>query len=238
MIHSENPRGILAYRDELTAWVRSFNQYKGKGADRQFWLSNASGSPLQVDRKGGREAFAVGHPLINVCGGLTPDNLGALAKDDMDGRADHQVDDGFIDRLVFAYPDEFPAQVWTEKELDSESEDLWPEVVRHLWARAMIQDGDRVRPYFIKFTQEAKTVFVRWHDAHMAEVDPEFSALNEFNERLSREKIRGPWSKYRATCARIALILSRLAGAVNRGRHIRSPGGCRHRSGNRGHSSH
>ena len=76
VIHSENPRGLLTYRDELTGWVRSFNQYKGKGADRQFWLSNASGLPLQVDRKGGREGFAVAHPLINVCGGLTPDNLG------------------------------------------------------------------------------------------------------------------------------------------------------------------
>jgi Protein of unknown function (DUF3987) len=227
VIHAENPRGILAYRDELTAWVRSFNQYKGKGADRQFWLSNASGSPLQVDRKGGREALAVRNPLINVCGGLTPDNLGALAQDDMDGRKDHQADDGFIDRLVFAYPDEFPAQVWTEKELDSDSENLWPEVVKHLVSRPMIQDGTFLRPWFVKFTDKAKEVYVRWHDAHMDEVEPqlneyrgnlvngaftklddashdkptgcedtpEFSELNELNERISREKLRGPWSK-------------------------------------------
>jgi Protein of unknown function (DUF3987) len=215
VIHSENPRGLLTYRDELTGWIRSFNQYKGKGADRQFWLSNASGSPLQVDREGGREAFSVGHPLINVCGGLTPDNLGILIRDDLDGRKEHQVDDGFLDRLVFAYPDEFPAQVWTEKELDAESEDLWPEVVRHLWQRTMVHDSGRVRPYLVKFAQEAKAEFVRWHDAHMAEVNPEFPALNELNERLSREKIRGPWSKYHAICARIALVLSRLNDAVN-----------------------
>ncbi len=126
VIHAENPRGLLAYRDELTAWVRSFNQYKGKGGDRQYFLSNASGAPIQCDRKGGRERLTISHPLINVCGGLVPSNLATLAQDDLDGRAkSEQSDDGFLDRLVFGFPDVFPPQVWTELEISSESENLW-----------------------------------------------------------------------------------------------------------------
>jgi hypothetical protein len=34
-ILKENPRGVLILRDELSAWIKSFNQYKGgKGADK------------------------------------------------------------------------------------------------------------------------------------------------------------------------------------------------------------
>jgi hypothetical protein len=36
-ILKENRKGILLFRDELTAWVRGLDQYKGKGTDRQFF---------------------------------------------------------------------------------------------------------------------------------------------------------------------------------------------------------
>jgi hypothetical protein len=210
IIHSENPRGLLVYRDELTGWVASFNQYKARGADRQFWLSNASGAMLQVDRKGGRESFCVPHPMINVCGGLTPDNLSVLAGDDMRGAAGAQVDDGFMDRLIFAYPDAFPPQLWTDDDVTPDSEDLWSGVIRDLYSLEMAQSSGRERPWLIHFTPEAKNVWAAWHDCHMGEVSGGIRELNEFPECPSIGRVRGIWSKYRATCARIALILSRL----------------------------
>ena len=38
-ILADNPRGVLVDPDEATSWVASFNEYKAKGSDRQFWLS-------------------------------------------------------------------------------------------------------------------------------------------------------------------------------------------------------
>src|SRR5262249_44706682 len=47
-----NPRGVLFVRDELTAWARAMNQYKGgKGADRQQWLSFWNGATAVINRK-------------------------------------------------------------------------------------------------------------------------------------------------------------------------------------------
>lgn len=46
-ILEDNPRGLLVYKDELTGWVRSMDQYKGgKGSDRQHWLSFWSGDEV------------------------------------------------------------------------------------------------------------------------------------------------------------------------------------------------
>jgi hypothetical protein len=213
VVHSENPRGLLVHRDELAGWVASFDQYRSKGADRQFWLSNASGIPIQVDRKGGRESLHVPRPLINVCGGLTPDNLGLLAKADANGRGG-DVDDGFVDRMIFAYPDSYPSQEWTEAEVSAESELLWISTIRTLNGREMTRDENRDRPWLVGFTPAAKAAWVEWYDRHMAQAEREFSELNEYPERPPSGRLGGIWSKYRATCARIALVISRLRAAV------------------------
>src|SRR5262249_4503197 len=47
----DNRKGILVFRDELPAWVRGLNQYKGRGTDRQFYMSLWSGEMVKVDRK-------------------------------------------------------------------------------------------------------------------------------------------------------------------------------------------
>src|SRR5262249_27451979 len=59
----EGPRGLVLIHDELTAWVRSMDQYRqGRGADRQFFLSAWSGSPISVEReKDRRDPLFVRH---------------------------------------------------------------------------------------------------------------------------------------------------------------------------------
>ena len=49
---ADNPRGLLLARDELSGWLRSFDQYKaGKGGDCAQWLSMYDASVLRIDRK-------------------------------------------------------------------------------------------------------------------------------------------------------------------------------------------
>ena len=52
-IHSDNPRGLLYYRDELAGMSKSQNAFKpsGRGADQEAELDQWNGSPLIVDRK-------------------------------------------------------------------------------------------------------------------------------------------------------------------------------------------
>ena len=88
---------MLIIRDELSAWIKSFNQYKGgKGADKQFFLSAWSGEPLAVDRQG-KDPVLVPHPFLSVVGCIPPDVLPDLDEDNRE--------DGFLHRLLFVYPD-------------------------------------------------------------------------------------------------------------------------------------
>lgn len=194
-----NPRGVLVNPDEATAWVASFNEYKAKGSDRQFWLDVWGSGPISVDREGGRRSLWVSAPLVTVMGGLPPDMLTALSEE-------HGRNDGFLDRILFCYPDKFPKQEWTEEELDQGDETTWSSVIGALHALEMFrEDTGELRPNFIGFDQGAKSAYVTWYNAHCEEQE----ALDMPPAHV------GVWSKMRAYCLRFALILSRLRLAMD-----------------------
>jgi hypothetical protein len=194
IILSDNPRGVLCDPDEASGWVASFNEYKGKGSsDRQFWLSIWSSAPVSVDRKGGRESTHVPFPFVPVLGGLPPDMLTSL-------REDRGRNDGFLDRIVFSFPDSFPPQKWTEKELSAAAEMDWSDAIGCLFDQPMLQRDDQLVPHSVAFSPEAKSLFIEWFNAHASEMeDPGFS-----------DRHAGVYSKLRAHAPRFALILSRL----------------------------
>jgi hypothetical protein len=191
-ILDDNPRGVLCDPDEAAGWVASFNQYKGKGgSDRQFWLSIHTSEPVACDRKGGREEIHVPFPFVSVLGGLPPDMITSL-------RDDRGRSDGFLDRILFSYPDSFPPQSWTEKELSIFAEITWSKVISLLFHVPMQVTDERLRPLLVTFTPEAKSLFVEWFNDHAAEMESE-----DLPERQA-----GAWSKLRMHAARFALILA------------------------------
>jgi hypothetical protein len=97
--------GLLVYYDELSSWVLNCNAYRsGRGADRQFWLSAWSSSPIKIDRKGS-DSIYVAHPACSVIGGIQPDVLSKLH--DPSGARD-----GFVERLLLVQPHTSPSP-WT-----------------------------------------------------------------------------------------------------------------------------
>lgn len=107
--------GLAMVRDELVSWVKACDAYRsGRGGDRQAWLSLWAGSPLKVDRKSCDPVY-VPCPVVCVVGGVQPDLLPEL--NDEAGRRD-----GFIERILWAYPDVAPAG-WSEAVV-SEAEHL------------------------------------------------------------------------------------------------------------------
>jgi hypothetical protein len=186
IILNDNERGVLCYRDEAVGWIASFNEYKGRGgADRQFWLSDWSSTPVSIDRKGGRESIDLASPFVSVLGGMSPHLLDRLR--DEQGR-----NDGFEDRILFAFPDQFPPQEWTEKALSPREKADWIKTIECLYEQSMKKE--------VTFTRDAKNIWIAWFNSHAAEID----AL-DYPERHA-----GTWSKLRAHAARLALILSRL----------------------------
>jgi Protein of unknown function (DUF3987) len=180
-----NPRGIALVRDELTAWVLAMNEYKrGSGADRPHWQSMWNGSPIVVNRKTNGTPIVIPRPFVCVLGGLPPDMLGELC--DERGR-----EDGFIHRILFAFPDRVP-RLMTDDGLLPATLARYCEVFDKLRRmRGNIFDG----PVTLDLAPGTCDRFREWVNAHYAEMES------------GPPNLRGPWAKLVTYCARLALII-------------------------------
>ncbi len=190
------PRGVVAVRDELAAWVRSMDQYKqgGKGSDRQFWLSAWSNSYVGVDRKSREEPLMIQRPFVGVFGSIQPAVLGELGG----GR-----EDGLLDRFLFSYPETTPTR-WTDNEISDGARDEYANLYRKLRALHMPTDeyGDP-EPTRIHFAPDAKAVLIDAINSHWEEMEqPGFPT-----------RLRGPWSKLEAYLARLTLVIATARAA-------------------------
>jgi len=190
-ILEDNPRGLLVYKDELTGWVRSMDQYKGgKGSDRQHWLSFWSGDEVVVDRKSRMgEPIIVAKPFVSLFGGIQPAMLGELGAG---------TEDGLMDRFLFAYP--APRQVrFTEDEISAAAEARYAALYDALSNLTFATDehGDP-NPKPLKLTREARNLFAGVVDNLGTEmIAPGFP-----------RKLEGVWAKMRGYLARLSLILA------------------------------
>ncbi len=180
---AENQAGLVIIRDELSAWVRSLNQYRaGKGADRQFYLSAWSGAAVAVDRQG-KDPILIGRPFLAIVGCVPPDVLPEL--DDEGGR-----EDGFLHRLLFAYPDNVPIR-WTDATISDCAFTAYCALFEKLYG-LRAQNLNQELP----LTPAAGRMFTTWHDQHCRETeDPGLSPA-----------LRGFHAKLKGYCARLALI--------------------------------
>lgn len=177
------------------------NQYRGgKGTDRQFFLKAWQCARYKVQRKQShRRPIRLKQPFVTVIGSIQPELLSDLG--DARGR-----EDGFLARLLFSIPDCDPAP---DLVFDVDLSDLvaraWEETVTNLrklrFGEEPVPDGPGVRfvkvPQLVSLSKEALRAFKEWHDGHRAEVHaPDF-----------HRPLRASWSKFKAYCARFALIL-------------------------------
>ena len=90
-----NPRGLVLWRDECSAWLGNLGKY-GDG-DRAFWLEAYGGRSYIVDRKKHPEPLRIEHVAVSIVGGIQPDRLATLL---MSGD-----DDGMAARFLYTWPD-------------------------------------------------------------------------------------------------------------------------------------
>jgi putative DNA primase/helicase len=188
-ILEENPRGVLVSRDELTGWLRSMDQYKGKGSDRQVWLSMWSNSPAAVDRKGRAEPIIVPRPFVSLVGSVQPDRLPELARG---------PDDGLWDRFLVSYPE----LTWTRVS-DAEISDKARAKVKQLYGKLAglkmsVDESGEPYPAVVPLSSDAWEVFKEVADSLAEEAyAPGFPT-----------RLEGAWSKLEAYLARLSLILA------------------------------
>jgi hypothetical protein len=188
-ILTDNPRGVLMVRDELSGWVRSMDQYKqgGKGSDRQFWLQTWSASPASVDRKGS-DPLMVKRPSVSIVGGVQPKILAELGE----GR-----DDGFFERFLAVYP-ETQIGNYTDDDISDAAVLNYEWLMERLYALKPNDFGD---PVLCGLSAEARPRFFEMLNDYSAEIrDPSFP-----------EGLDSAWGKLApAYFARFALLFAIL----------------------------
>lgn len=195
----DNPMGLTLVRDELTAWLGSFEK-AGREADRAQWLELANGDAvLRIDRMS-RETLIVHGACVGVLGSIQP---GPLAKmlGELSGSGD-----GLLQRFqAFVWPDTFPDfdQAQQRRPVDKALRDRAAAVLDALPALSMAELGSTYpdgNPKALTYTPEAQAVYDGW------EVEQEQAK----REAGKSEAYISHIAKMPSTFARLALIFHAL----------------------------
>jgi hypothetical protein len=191
----DNPRGLIVPCDELAGWLGSFMRYKGKagGTDLPRWLSMHSAGGFAYHRKtGDRRRIVVPHAALSIAGGIQPDILARAL-------AGEFLESGLAGRLHMAQPPR-PAKVWTEMEIDPDTEKRYHKLLDSLYALEF-HGG---KPHVLRLTPEAKAVWVGWYEAWGRE------------QAAAEGELAAAFSKLEEAAARFAL-LHHVATRLGRG---------------------
>jgi hypothetical protein len=195
-VHKSNKRGVGVYVDELAGWFKNFNRYN-KGSEMEFWLSQWSGKPINIDRKTGEPVF-IPLPFIPVAGTIQKGILNELAKES-------RTQNGFIDRILFVIPDNIQKEYWSETDLPDVIKSNWDAIISNLLNLSITcDDTSNPIPEVLEFTPEAKRILFEWQKAN----------TDQCNE-AENDAVSGIFSKMDMYVLRLALILEMMRYACN-----------------------
>ncbi|MVM33250.1 DUF3987 domain-containing protein [Spirosoma sp. HMF4905] len=196
--HQNNPFGLGLFMDELAGWFQNFNRYS-KGSDQEFWLSNWSFSPISVIRKTSAP-IQIDTPFISILGTIQPGILNELAKD---GRNQN----GFIDRILFAYPDNQLKPYDREGEPDSAVLEDYKQCIMKLYGlrqESKLSDNGNPETRWLPFSPEAFEQMKIWKNRN-----------TDRGNQTENLTLKGIYAKLDAYCIRFALLLELLDWAFD-----------------------
>ena len=195
---SENPNGMMLFRDELTGWLKSLEADYDKSS-RPFFLELWAGAiNYELARVDGRE-IQLTSGTLSIIGGVQPSKLQRYVTE----AYSFDNSDGFLQRFLFAYPD-----VWkrtrkpTKAEYDAmkkgyaKANEILKQITEYDFNGKVIgANGDKF--HIVKFDSQAQAVVDQWQD----EIESEAESLQIEDEAFSSFLYKLPKS-----CFAIALI--------------------------------
>jgi hypothetical protein len=188
----QNPRGIMLYRDELSGWFNSFNQYR-PGSDEQFFLQCHAGGPWSHHRKNGD--FFVSDLFLGIFGGFQPDVITEVLA--------RHVDNGLAARFsLLVWPEPNGRFEYVDRRRDSNAAARVESVFRELAALdperfvGPLREGEtHYQPF--RFTPgAAQEIFREWLIAHHAMLESIHPG----------DRLIGHFHKYDGLFARLAIV--------------------------------
>jgi len=161
VLQVQNPRGILTFRDELTALLVKWDREDGAD-ERAYFLEGWNGNGSYTDFKIGRGLTEASNICISLLGGIQPDKLKRYLYQAMQGN-----NDGLMQRLQLAvWPDE-PSNWQLIDTVPNKTDKQRAYAIMRILAEldfieyGAIQGEDDDRPYF-RFDDKAQIIFNGW----------------------------------------------------------------------------
>lgn len=148
--HAINQRGMLVYKDELLNFIRNMSRYS-TGNDEMTWTTMFTGGSIQNTRKDKRKT-KLKTTCVSIIGTIQPESLPEFAKGKMEN--------GFIDRWLFAYPEKVKAPRFKTGRQMPEIVQMWNDVIERILS---IEYDPEAKP--LTLSEEAETVYANWFDA-------------------------------------------------------------------------
>ena len=207
-ILSQNPGGVLIFRDELMGFLESWEK-KGHESDRSFYLEAWNGDkPYKMDRIGRGTIYAA-NICVSILGTTQPDKIATYLQ-----KALMKLDnDGLLQRFqLLVYPDKKPWQL-----IDEYPSSFARNRVFHICKTIdemiftehgakepdPLFEGQHTIPYF-RFSREAQTYFHEWIKKHQEKLDGKSCTGPRKNEE--HPIIIQHLSKYRSLMPSLSLI--------------------------------
>ncbi len=185
-ILNNNRRGCLVFRDELAAWLQSFDQFKDRGSsDLQGWINLFNGDSLTVNRKTNDEHTFTENPFVCVLGGIQPPILKRISKPE-------HAESGLLHRILMVRPGRRKKR-WQEDGVADDLSDAWEAIIGRLFEIPFRKDqAESDVPTYLQFTPKAKERLVRFEESLYAEqfaldeADPKIAYLGRQEEMAPR----------------------------------------------------
>jgi len=161
LLQSQNPRGILVERDELTGLLAKWETEQGQ-EERNYFLQGFNGNGSYTDFKIGRGLIEAPNICISLLGGIQPDKLKRYLYQAMRGN-----NDGLMQRLQLAvWPDEPKDWALIDSLPNKTAKQRAYDIIRSLDELDFIRYGAAKedydeRPYF-RFDDAGQAVFNQW----------------------------------------------------------------------------
>jgi putative DNA primase/helicase len=205
---SQNPRGLLLYRDELMGLLTTWDKV-GHEADRSFYLEAWNGDDSKTTDRIGRGTTHTKSLCISILGSTQPDKLLSYFQQTMSGFCN----DGLLQRFqLLVYPDEVKDWTLIDKKPNITAQREAASIMKALATMnfceyGAVQEGEDT-PYFC-FTDHAQHTFFMW----LTELEREKLIAEE--EPILLEH----FAKYRKLMPSLALIfhLINIASGKARG---------------------
>lgn len=188
VILSENWRGTLLARDELSGWFGSFDRYvSARGGDAPKWIEFHGGRPSTIDRKTSGHTY-IDRANVSITGTIQP---GVLAR----ALTAALHENGLAARFLFAMPPR-TIQRWTEDDVSEAAENAMADVFDALYGLAPVSDdrGEHV-PGLLYLTPAAKQIWIQFYNEHGSE------------QLQLQGDLAAAWSKLEGGAARLALVV-------------------------------